>query len=579
MRGCGDAAAKNGQPSQSNLSRLRGPAISIAAMGQRAQDGEAARLFALHRSDVLDTPPEPPFDDLAELASQLCDDPFAAINFIDETRLFLKAKIGLPLCGRELPREDSFCGRLLYEEGGILVVPDAHADPRFSHLSLVREAPHIRFYAGVCLVMPDGTIPGVLCVLDQRPRALTPLQTTALEGLGRQVVRQLVSRRTNDLLRRRESELRLIVESTGDAIYGLDNQGRCTFVNPACLRALGYRNAESLLGKNMHALVHHTREDGTSYPEDQCTIARAFRDGRDIRIEDEVLWRADGTPFPVIYTSCPLRHGDETIGAVVTFVDITEQRRLQKELATNAHVRDRFAAILGHDLRNPLAAVLMGSKLIANGADTPPRARVLAKRVHCAAERMNRLIADLLDVIRVRSGDALPMAPTVVDLGCVVQHVVSEIEMAHPTLRIEMDVADGGVLGQWDSDRVAQMCSNLVANAVAHGDPREPIRVEVRQSPEFATMTVSNGGPPIPSALLPHVFEVFRKGLAASREHRERGLGLGLFICRQIALAHGGDIAVRSDSRETAFTVRLPRGGVGNFDVGQARALSSLASL
>ena len=129
---------------------------------------------------------------------------------------------------------------------------------------------------------------------------------------------------------------KLLLDSAGEAIYGIDMAGSCTFCNSACLRLLGYKDPAELLGKNMHSMMHHTRPDGTVYPNHECRIYFAFRQGQGTHVDDEVVWRADGTSFPVEYWSCPLNKKNRLIGAVVTFVDITERKRAEHALQESA---------------------------------------------------------------------------------------------------------------------------------------------------------------------------------------------------------------------------------------------------
>ena len=125
---------------------------------------------------------------------------------------------------------------------------------------------------------------------------------------------------------------RLLLESTGEGIYGIDLQGNCTFLNRTGAKMLGIQ-PEDVRGKNMHQLVHHSHADGTPYPAVQCPINRVLRNGEGSRVEDEVFWRADGTPFPVAYTSFPLMQDGEVKGAAITFTDITDQSRSRRQLA------------------------------------------------------------------------------------------------------------------------------------------------------------------------------------------------------------------------------------------------------
>ena len=136
---------------------------------------------------------------------------------------------------------------------------------------------------------------------------------------------------------------RLLLKSTGEAVYGLDMLGNCTFCNSACLRLLGYKDPVELIGKNMHSIMHHTRPDGTPYPSDECRIYLAFRRGEGSNVDDEVVWRADGTSFPVEYRSYPVRRNNLLVGAVVTFVDITERRRAQHALQQSAEMFRQLA--------------------------------------------------------------------------------------------------------------------------------------------------------------------------------------------------------------------------------------------
>lgn len=124
----------------------------------------------------------------------------------------------------------------------------------------------------------------------------------------------------------------LLLDSTGEAIYGIDMQGNCTFCNSACLRLLGYKDPVELIGKKMHTMMHHTRPDGTPYPSRECRIYSAFLRGEGSHVDDEVVWRADGTSVPVEYWSYPLRKDNVLIGAVVTFVDISDRRRAEQAL-------------------------------------------------------------------------------------------------------------------------------------------------------------------------------------------------------------------------------------------------------
>ncbi len=154
---------------------------------------------------------------------------------------------------------------------------------------------------------------------------------------GRNLIRGSVTdisdrRKVEQELRESESRIRLLMESTAEAIFGLDLNGHCTFCNPACLRALRYDNAEQLMNRRMHDVIHHRREDGSPFPFSECPISETLRHGDRTHRSDEVLWRADGSCFPAEYWAYPVRRDDQLVGAVVTFLDIADRRRAEHAL-------------------------------------------------------------------------------------------------------------------------------------------------------------------------------------------------------------------------------------------------------
>jgi signal transduction histidine kinase len=226
-------------------------------------------------------------------------------------------------------------------------------------------------------------------------------------------------------------------------------------------------------------------------------------------------------------------------------------------LRESAHFKERFIGILGHDLRNPLTAIRMSGQRLARHAATlsPADARALAL-INRSAERMERMIGQLLDFARTRQGGTIPLLRTRCDLGTIVRTVLDELQAAHPDRPISLAVL-GDVTGLWDADRAAQVASNLLANALQHGDGA-PVEVEVVDADAEVVLHVRNQGPVIPAAELPAIFDPYRSGGAGGGRHR--GLGLGLYVVREVVRAHGGVVDVRSDVDEgTTFTVRLPR--------------------
>jgi signal transduction histidine kinase len=220
-------------------------------------------------------------------------------------------------------------------------------------------------------------------------------------------------------------------------------------------------------------------------------------------------------------------------------------------------LQQHMMAIVGHDLRTPLGAIRLSTDLLSRpGLPADQQVAVIA-RIRASASRMNAIIGDLLDFGRTRQGLGVALRIERVDLAEVARRAVAELEGTKPPGRISL-TAHGDTALSCDGERLLRVLSNLVGNALQHGG-QEQVRVEVVGDASEVRLTVHNEGPPIPPALLPHVFEPFRQGENGGGG-RVGSTGLGLFIVREIVAAHGGAAAVTSDATSgTTFTVRLPR--------------------
>jgi PAS domain S-box-containing protein len=165
-------------------------------------------------------------------------------------------------------------------------------------------------------------------------------------------------RAAEEAVRDSEDKLRLLLDSTAEAIYGIDLENRCTFCNPACVRTLGYARIDQVLGKNMHDLLHHSRADGTLFPVEECRVHRVIQTGEGVHAEDEVVWRANGTSFPVECWSYPQRRGQQVVGAVVAFFDITERKLAEATLASVSRklieAQEQERTRIGRDLHDDI---------------------------------------------------------------------------------------------------------------------------------------------------------------------------------------------------------------------------------
>jgi signal transduction histidine kinase len=245
------------------------------------------------------------------------------------------------------------------------------------------------------------------------------------------------------------------------------------------------------------------------------------------------------------------------VGAICASTNVTALERTQLALREAVAVRDLMVAVLAHDLRNPLSTVRALSSTFARSETVPERVRQGLAHVESASRRMDELIGTLLDFSGARAGGSIPVVRALSNVSAVTLAVLDELRQAMPGRRLTMEVV-GDTAAVVDAARVAQVVSNLVGNALAHGSPTEDVRVTLDGSGSDLLLAVRNHGATIPPALLPVIFEPFRRGPGATSH--PRGLGLGLYITREIVRAHQGTIEVESsDDRGTVFTVRLPR--------------------
>lgn len=220
--------------------------------------------------------------------------------------------------------------------------------------------------------------------------------------------------------------------------------------------------------------------------------------------------------------------------------------------------KERFLAILGHDLRTPLGAVITATRFMLETGELREPHLTLVTRIASSSRRMHQMIEDLLDFTRTRFGDSIPIVRADVDLRKLVTDAATEMGTTYPESSVQVETK-GDLRGQWDGDRLAQVFTNLIGNAVQHGTPDSPIRVVARGLPDEVQVSVHNAGPFIPKERLAHLFDAMRRtGSGGTRDKRH--LGLGLYIVEKIVTGHGGRIEVTSTPDEgTTFTIHLPR--------------------
>jgi two-component system, sensor histidine kinase and response regulator len=364
--------------------------------------------------------------------------------------------------------------------------------------------------------------PHAILVVDDAPTNLVAYRA-ALESLGREIVTATSGGEAIQLLGRQQFSLLLI----DVRMPGMD----------------GFATVELLRGQ----LQRPTPVIFITGAGDAATMRRAYHFGA-------VDYLVKPVPADILRGKVRnlLALYDQAIELEKSAALLMKQHQRIAEADALLQRKDTNIGILAHDLRNPLAAIVTGLNLLGRLPETSERGHRTLERINRSALRMAMMIRDILDYTRGRLGGGIPLNREPTDLALISRSVVDEICAGHPTVHIEVETA-GLLTGDWDAARIEQALSNLIANAVQHGG-RDVRLIASGEEPDDVVVTVRNGGAPIPEAKIPTLFDGFAKG-----DDNPAGLGLGLFIVREIIQAHEGSVTVTSSAEGTAFTFRLPR--------------------
>ncbi|MEJ2326450.1 MAG: PAS domain S-box protein [Chromatiaceae bacterium] len=385
------------------------------------------------------------------------------------------------------------------------------------------------------------------------------------------------SRRASMALFEREQRLGLILASTGEGIYGMDQAGRFTFANVASVRMLGYRDEQALLGKDVHALIHHTCADGTPHTREDCPIYQARCENKVVHLDDELLWRADGSSFSVDYRSHPMVRGGEVVGTVVSFSDITERKEKEAQLrqAQKMEVVGQLTGGIAHDFNNLLTVILANLGLLGDEivSDAGGSARELINDALSAARDGAELIQRLLAFSRKQ-----PLQVQRIDVGEFVRNIRRFLRR---TLREDIELrigrADGASPVLVDPRLFESALLNLVVNARDAMPEGGTLKIETSRKcigadatapdPEVAPgkyiiITVRDSGIGMSPEDAVHAIEPF-----FTTKERGKGSGLGLSMVYGFAKQSGGSLLLRSVLGEgTTVLLLLPEAAPGIQD-------------
>lgn len=378
--------------------------------------------------------------------------------------------------------------------------------------------------------------------LDMVVNAINQMQENMQEAFG--------------ALKKSEDRVRLLMDSTAEAIYGIDINGRCTFVNPACLHFLGYNNYDELADKDMHELIHHAYPDGSPYPAESCHIYKAAHSGRCIHIDNEVLWRRDGSSFPAEYWSHPIHKDNQLIGAVVTFIDISERKHAEDQLKNyRDHLEElvaertgeltrinreleTFSYSVSHDLRAPLRAIDGFSRALQEdyAEQIDETGTDYLQRICAGSQRMGNLIDDLLSLSRV---SRIEMNRTDVNLSLLAEKSVNKLQEIFPQRKVQVKISDN-IQAQGDARLLEIVFDNLLGNAWKYTHKKQSASIEFGISKKDGKMAyfVKDNGAGFDMQYAAKLFGAFQR----LHGNEFEGTGIGLATVSRIIHRHGGEV-------------------------------------
>jgi two-component system, cell cycle sensor histidine kinase and response regulator CckA len=544
---------------------------------------EAERLQSLRDYDIVDTAPELSFDEITKLAAQLCDAPIAMVSFVDEQRQWFKSRVGIDIS--QSPRDISFCAHAILDTKDVFEITDALQDARFSNNPLVAGEPHIRFYAGAPLVTRGGHALGTLCVLDYKPRELTPDQVQALKVLSNQVLallelRRLEQRNTTahykamERFKQAEQMYRTLIEQVPAVAYIAEGgpNGKWHYISPRIESVLGFRAQEWMQNPMLwHERIHPDDRDravtgevenwthGLGDEPLKSQYRMIARDGSVVWISDEAVLVRDESGNPLYYR-----------GVLVDITDIKEAE--SSRLALEEQLRQsqkmdaigRLAGGIAHDFNNLLSVILNYARFaIEDLDDGDPRRQDVAEIIR-AGERAATLVHQLLTFSRKEI-----VAPTVLNLNAIVadmekllrrtigEHIALDTRLAPDLWKTKMD-----------RGQLEQVLANLAVNArdaMAHGGTVaiRTANVSIRETEErrigipagrYVCLEVEDTGTGMDDDVAAQAFEPF-----FTTKARGEGTGLGLATVYGIVQGAGGHVNLRSTvGKGTVFSIYLP---------------------
>ncbi|MFZ6184222.1 PAS domain S-box protein [Nannocystis pusilla] len=463
----------------------------------------------------------------------------------------LGARLGL-LGAASVPIRDDWLGRALGERRSLLV-PLLDAQTRADLASVEAFKPALAGDALTSLMLAPLVVAdralGVIACFRGGGRAYGRADLIMLQDLADRCALATAESRSFQRAEQARQQIESIIDAVPFLISYVDASGRYAYVS---------RGYELWFGRSRAEFVgeHVSENVGVEAYEHLRPMVEAALRGERKQFELTLTYARGGTREVAANYLPQFDESGRPAGFVAVIVDVSEHKVLVESLRRSLRFSEEFVGMLGHDLRSPLNAIAMTCEILLRKLGDPWATKSV-QRIRSSADRMARMIAQILDFTRARLGGGIPVRPAPVDLATLAADIVAEVRSGtQRSISLEIE---GDTQGQWDPDRLGQVLANLIANAVQHGCKDTPVCVHVSGTEaDSLRLTVWNAGV-IPETVLPFVFERFQRG-SAEPTSRPQGLGLGLYIAQQIVLAHGGAIEARSSQAEgTSFCITLPR--------------------
>lgn len=549
--------------------------------GKGEKQLEIERLKELLSFGILDTSPEKEFDDLAQLASIICDTPTALISFIDDSRQWYKAKVGMDLL--QVPIEDTFCRHTIRQDT-LLEIPDASQDDRVCTNSFVTKENGVRFYAGIALRTEKGLPIGTVCVIDHKPRLLDEPQKKALEILASHTINLLETRKKNTRLGRElENVLKKKIEETqellnlkeaeynklfqaitrSNGVVEFSPEGFILSVNKNFSEMTGYHEQE-LVGKH-HTVLLDQEDQAKNLLFWQSLKSGAFQSGRFKRL------RKDGSVLYIQASYSPVLDSHEQVIRITKIAqDITMETHYRlalekaKKMADDLNAqKDTFIANMSHEIRTPIHAIIGFTDLLLE-KNLPEEFSSKLEAIKLAGDTLLYLVNDLLDLSKIEAG-LLQIEHLPYRLEEAVRDVFGMLRLKAAQKGLQFDYHVGPNLPEMvvgDKNRLIQILINLLGNAIKfthHGAVHLDLRNEPPTGePSNLHFTISDTGIGISKEKLDLIFERFTQA-EANTSRKYGGTGLGLNISRLLIEKQGGWIRVESEpGKGSRFEFSLP---------------------